>query len=243
MSNGQDKTNGNTNAHPDDYWAVYWRNHARLHSADPHFQVGRTVGGVSIDALKWEFHLGEIERALSLQPHDTLLDLCAGNGMISMPLSLKCKSTTAVDISDALLQNIDTQQYPSIAVLVGDLRSMDLPPQSFSKGLMYGALQYFNEGETIGVFETIYNVLQRQGEFLIGDIPDIDRLFQFHRKPEWVRAYFDSVKAGTPAVGYWFKQEVLLALAHYVGFGNAKVVYQHPDLLNSHYRFDLLLTK
>ncbi len=233
MSNGQTA----------DYWALYWRNRDRLKSDDPHFQVGRTVGGVPIDAQNWEFHLGEIESALSLQPHDTLLDLCAGNGMISMPLSLKCKATTVVDISEALLQNIDVQEYPTIEVLVGDLRSIALPPQSFSKGLMYGALQYFNERETIGVFETIYNALMPRGEYLIGDIPDIDRLFQFYRKPEWVRVYFDSIKAGTPAVGHWFKQEVLMSLAHHVGFGSAKVIYQHPNLLNSHYRFDLLLTK
>lgn len=235
--------NTDDNALVADYWATYWRNHERVRSEDMHFQVGRTVGGVAIDADQWAFQLSEIDRVLNLQPTDTLLDLCAGNGMISVPLSLKCRETTAVDISDGLLKQIDTQNFPAIDVVVADVRSVALRSQHYSKGLLYFALQYFNERETIGVFRTIYDALMPQGRFLVGDIPDIDRLFQFHRKPEWVSAYFESVETGKPVVGHWFKQDILLALARHVGFSHAAVLQQHPSMPNTHYRFDLLLTK
>ena len=226
-----------------DYWTTFWTSDQRIEADDLHYQVGRTINGIPIEQQKWQFHLNEIEQTLHLNPHDTLLDLCAGNGLITMPLSLKCRSTTAVDISNTLLEKIDTRLYPSITVITDDVRNVSLPFKAFSKGVMYGALQYFSERETIGIFETIYRSLMQGGTFLIGDIPDIDRLFVFHSKPEWVKAYFDSVKNNTPAVGTWFKKEILMELAKYVGFSKAEIRSQHPDLINSHYRFDLLLTK
>ena len=225
------------------YWADYWTTNQIINNENPHSQVGRTVNKIPIDKQKWQFHLNEIEQKLDLGPGDNLLDLCAGNGLITMPLSLRCKSVTAVDISSTLLEKIDTSSYPNITLVTGDVRNVDFPSGVFSKGLMYGALQYFSEREAIGVLELIYRSLMTGGSFLIGDIPDIDRLFVFYNKPEWLRAYFDSVKANTPAVGTWFKKEILLEMAKYVGFSDMAILDQHPDLINSHYRFDLLLTK
>lgn len=226
-----------------DYWTSYWTTNQIIESENPQCQVGRTVNKVPIEQQKWQFHLNEIEQTLHLARSDTLLDLCAGNGLITMPLSLKCKSVTAVDISSALLEKINTRLYPSITVIAADVRKVDLPAETFSKGLMYGALQYFSERDAIGIFDKIYQSMMQGGTFLIGDIPDIDRLFVFYSKPEWVKAYFDSVRTNTPAVGTWFKKEILVGMAKYVGFSDAVVLSQHPDLINSHYRFDLLLTK
>jgi hypothetical protein len=73
-----------------------------------------------------------------------------------------------------------------------------VPAEAFPKRLLYCALQHFKERETINIFDTICRSLMPGGTFLIGDIPDIDRLFVFFSKPEWVKAYFDSVKNNTP---------------------------------------------
>ncbi|MDO8206577.1 MAG: class I SAM-dependent methyltransferase [Gallionella sp.] len=233
----------NSAEHKNDYWINFWTTNYIIENTDPQCQIGRTVNKIPIDPQKWQFHLSEIEKTLQLCPDDTLLDLCAGNGLITIPLSLKCRSVTAVDISNTLLNRIDTCLYSNITVVTGDARKINLPVETFSKGVMYFALQFFSERETIGIFETIYQSLMRGGTFLIGDILDIDRLFIYHNKPEWVTAYFDSVKNDTPAVGTWFKKEILVKMAKYVGFSDAAILSQHPDLINSHYRFDLLLTK
>lgn len=233
----------NLSEQKNDYWTNYWTTHSIIDNENPHCQVARTVNKVPIDQQQWQFHLSEIEKILALNSDDTLLDLCAGNGLITMPLSLRCRSVTAVDISKTLLEKIDISLYPSITVTIGDVRNISFPTETFSKGIMYCALQHFSERETIGIFETIYQTLTQSGSFLIGDIPDIDQLFVFHSKPEWVKAYFDSVKTNTPAVGTWFKKEILLEMANYIGFSDARILSQHPDLINSHYRFDLLLTK
>lgn len=226
-----------------DYWASYWKTKQVIEGENPHCEVERTVNKIPIDHQRWQLLLNEIEHALDLNRSDTLLDLCAGNGLITMPLSLECQSVTVVDISETLLEKIDTNLYPFITVVTADVRNVNLPVEKFSKGLMYAALQYFSERETIGIFDTIYQSLIQGGSFLVGDIPDIDRLFFFYKKPEWVKAYFDSLKTSTPAVGTWFKKEILVEMAKYVGFSNAEIINQHPDLINSHYRFDLLLKK
>jgi ubiquinone/menaquinone biosynthesis C-methylase UbiE len=225
------------------YWAHYWTTKQMSVNDDPQKQVERTVNNMPIDQQKWAFTLKEIERVLNLTASDTFLDLCAGNGMIARPFALKCRELTAVDISDVLLKNIDEDIYPTVTVIVGDARNVSLPAEAFSKGVMYAALQYFNEREAIGIFNTIYKSMKPGGLFLIGDIPDIDRLFAFYNKPEWVTAYFDSVRNGIPAVGTWFKKEILVKMAKYIGFGNAEIISQQPELINSHCRFDLLLTK
>lgn len=226
-----------------EYWTSYWTSNPIIEDADPQCQVGRTINKIPISPHKWAFQLSEIERVLDIRQNDTLLDLCAGNGLIAMPLSLKCGSVTAVDISEILLKKIDCKSYPSITLIVSDARNVVLPPEFFSKGVLYYALQYFNERETIGIFQSIYQSLRQGGRFLIGDIPDIDRLFTFYNKPEWVCAYFNSVRNGTSAVGTWFKKEILMEMARYVGFRKAVLLTQHPDLINSHYRFDILLEK
>jgi len=226
-----------------DYWKNYWSNIEVYDNDNLHSQVERTVNKVPIDEKKWQFTLSEIVKAIDLQFSDEILDLCSGNGLISVPFSQKCKSVIAVDISESLLDKIDITKYANISILAGDARKISLGDECFSKGVMYSSLQHFSERETIGIFNAIYRSLKTSGIFLVGDIPDLDRLFNFYSKPEWEKAYFDSLKNNTPAVGTWFKKEVLIKMAIYTGFSDAIIIDQHPNLINSHCRFDLLLTK
>jgi len=226
-----------------DYWKNYWSNVEVSDNDNLHSQVERTVNKVPIDEKKWQFTLSEIAKAIDLQLSDEILDLCSGNGLISVPLSQKCKSVTAVDISETLLSKIDITKYTNISIIAGDARRINLGEENFSKGVMYSSLQHFSERETIGIFRAICRSLRTGGIFLVGDIPDLDRLFNFYSKPEWEKAYFDSLMSNAPAVGTWFKKEVLVKMAMYAGFSDAKIISQHLDLINSHCRFDLLLTK
>ncbi|MBF0146999.1 MAG: class I SAM-dependent methyltransferase [Magnetococcales bacterium] len=227
----------------DQYWEQFWNTNVALSHENPHSQVLRTVHKVPIDEQKWQFHLDEIEKTLTLAPDDTLLDLCAGNGLIAIPFSKKCRSVVAVDFSKKLLEKIHSGRHDSIQVILEDVRKVDLPNLAFSKGLLYGGLQYFSEREVLLIFEKIFASLMPGGVFLVGDVPDIDLFFSFYNKPEWVRACFDAMKSNTTSIGTWFKREILLEMARYVGFGQAKIINQHPGMINSRYRFDLLLIK
>ena len=227
----------------DNFWVQYWTSNPMFDRDSPQAQVARTVLGVPIDEQQWQLQLAEISRKLQPGPDDVLLELCAGNGLIAKPLSRLCRSVTAVDVSAALLERIERTEYPNIDVLLGDIRTVALPAEAYSKGVMYTSLQYFSEREVIGIMETIHAAMKPGGIFLIGDVPDMDRMFRFYCKPEWVAAYFESLRSSKPAMGTWFKRDFLIEMARWVGFSAVVAVDQPAQLITSHYRFDLILTR
>ena len=225
------------------FWDDYWMSGELLEQENELAQVGRTVNRVPVDRAQWQRQVEAIADMLELQPEDEVLDLCAGNGLIARPISKKCRSVTAVDISEALLSRIDAFKYPNIEVVVEDLRSVKLPSGRFSKGLMYGALQYFSDAEVLGLFDKIRDSLREKGLFLVGDILDLDRLLDFYNTPERVRAYLDSLRDRSPGIGFWFKREILVEMGRYAGFSKVQALNQQSAMTNSHYRFDLLLVR
>lgn len=226
-----------------DYWVKFWNDERILQRGNMQQQVGRTINKVPIDDARWDYTLAQIDNILKVGPDDHLLDLGAGNGLISKPFSKKCRSVTAVDISSGLLNQIDRKEFPNIDVVIGDARTVQFAERSFSKGAMYTVLQHFTEKETIHIFESVHTWLVPGGTFLIGDIPDVDRLWTFFNTPERVNAYFNSIRHETPILGTCFKRDFLEKLAMYTGFSAYATLDQDPELINAHYRFDLKLVK
>ncbi len=226
-----------------DYWVKFWNNDRILHSGNMQHQVGRRINKIPIDDARWDYTLAQIDNILKVGPDDHLLDLGAGNGLISKPFSKKCRSVTAVDISSGLLNQIDRKEFPNIEVVIGDVRDIQFAERSFSKGIMYFVLQHFTEEEAIHIFGSVHSWLVPGGMFFIGDIPDVDRRWTFFNTPERVNAYFNSIRHETPILGTWFKRDFLEKLARYSGFSSCAILDQDPKLINAHYRFDLSLVK
>ena len=226
-----------------DYWKKYWNENPAIHSGSPQQQVTRTKNKVPIEDGLWDYTLAGIEKALELRSEDTLLDLGAGNGLVSVPFSRKCRAVVAVDISSALAGRIDTSAHRNISVVVGDIMDLEFGENSFTKGIMYSVLQHFSERDTVRIFEHIHRWLVPGGIFFIGDIPDVDCLWDFFDTPEREKAYFDSIRHESPVVGTWFKRSFLYKLACSAGFSKCEVLDQDPALFNAHYRFDLKLVK
>jgi 2-polyprenyl-3-methyl-5-hydroxy-6-metoxy-1,4-benzoquinol methylase len=90
-----------------DYWVTYWQGDCILQRRNLPMQVDRTVNQVPINDARWDYTLAAIDNLLKVGKDDHLLDLGAGNGLISKPFSKKCCSVTAVDISSGLLNQID----------------------------------------------------------------------------------------------------------------------------------------
>lgn len=227
----------------EDYWIKFWNENQILKSDNPQLQVGRSINKVPIEDKKWKYTLDFIESKLNLTSSDHLLDLCAGNGLISMPLSKKCEQVTAVDISNELIKKINTQKHPKIKTIVSDARKLDFPKQSFSKVILYFALQHFTEQETIRLMEKVYKWLRPDGLFFIGDIPDSKKLWTFFNTPARQKTYFDSLKFNRPIIGTWFSKKFLCNAAICSGFSECNIIIQSKELINHHYRFDLLLKK
>lgn len=226
----------------ENYWKQYWNKSAIIFSSDYQIQVGRTINKIPVSNEIWKFTLKHIENQLKIESEDQLLDLCCGNGLISAPLSLKCKSVTAVDVSKPLLK-IFPRNYKNIKIINADIRRLNFKPSCFSKVLIYFAIQHFSERETFLLIQHVYKWLKPNGICLIGDIPDQSKIWDFFDTKERSAAYFKSIKNGKPIIGNWFNKSFFLHAAEILGYHQVKVFEQPKKLINSHYRFDVILNK
>jgi cyclopropane fatty-acyl-phospholipid synthase-like methyltransferase len=184
-----------------------------------------------------------IINSLDLNPSDIVLDLCCGNGLITQMLSEKCKSVTAIDISEELINQIDVEKYQNIETMVSDIRDVEFEKDAFSKIIIYAGIQYLSYKETILLFRAVFKWLQTNGIVYIGDIPDINRIWRFYNNTERESIYFNSIVDETPIVGTWYSQDFLKKMAQYCGFKNVKIIHQHKDMIYSHFRFDMHIRK
>lgn len=226
-----------------EYWKRYWATNNIIKRKNPQAQVGRTINKIPVSQPIWEYTLEFISSKIKLNKNDVILDLCAGNGLIAIPFSVKCKSVTAVDISKPLLNRINTDIYKNIIKIKSDILSIDFPDKSFNKVILYFALQHFNEKESLIIFKKVYNWLTDKGVFYIGDVPDADKIWQYFNTKDREKAYFESIIDERPIIGSWFTKEFIIKAALHLNYSSVKIVKQPVNLVNSHYRFDVILHK
>jgi len=184
---------------------------------------------------------------MQLNEASSVLELCCGNGVWTLPLSKRVKQITAVDFSKPLLgvlaAELARQNITNVTVKMEDVVAMALdghPP--YTHVFLYFALQHFSERETVLLFEKAHALLKHTGGmFYIGGIPDRLKLWDFANTREYEKIYFDEVKHETPSIGTWFIQEDLVRLADYAGFSSCERIALPGWQMNSHFRFDLKL--
>lgn len=225
----------------EDYWVKFWQQNGIVHKPTPHEKVGRTINGVPIQDEEWAVVLDDLQRQLNLNEHDDLLDIGAGSGVISIPFSKVVKSTTAVDISEVLLQEM--AGIEAIKTIHADARELDFEAGSFSKIIIYFAIQHFSEEETAALLQKAFRWLRPGGMLFIGDVPDVERRFAFFNTPERFGKYFQSLIDQAPIIGTWFHGDFFTQAGKYVGFSEIMVKNQPPHYINAHYRFDVLMKK
>jgi len=227
-----------------DYWPEFWRQHGRKSvDADEHNQVLRTKNKAPIENERWQQTLSYILEQLVLKEDDDVLDLCCGNGLITKQIANNCRSVTCVDIASELVEKIDVNQYPNITPMVGDIREIDLQPDSYDKILIYAAIQYLDHAETVEWFELMYMALRDDGMIFIGDIPDRSRLWFFFDSSEREAVHFERTKSREAIVGTWFEQNWLLKLAQYAGFRDVEIMPQPEYMIYADYRYDMRVSK
>lgn len=230
-----------------EYWQEYWNVFPLDNVGDLQRQVGRTRNKKTVTSELWDRTLGFVWENMEITPVSQVLELCCGNGMLTLPLARRVKSVTAIDYSvplmDALAKQLDVESIGNVTTITGDVNKMDIPEEKFSHVLMYFAIQHFSEKDAIILFERVIKTLKRGGRFYIGDIPDRAKLWEFANTDDYASMYFNSVKSGVPAIGSWFLHDDLLKLSKWAGFSNAEIITQPEYQINSRYRFDLLAIK
>ena len=224
-------------------WRGFWESIGERTSRDDHFgQVGRTVGGKPVSSEQTPLLVEAIRQALELEPSDVLLDLCCGNGLITVALAPLCRWIVAADFS---LELIDTarERFSAANIVylhraVEELEAGDFTHGAPTKVCMNGALQHFTEAGLNEVLTTIGRLRNDRLVLSFTDVPDADRLSAFYDSPERRAAYERRRAEGSDAMGTWWSREHLAAIMEAAGY-EVSFPPHDPRRFTSHYRFDL----
>lgn len=226
------------------YWKRFWNENKIVSSPNPQIQVGRTVHGIPIDSQPWIDTVNFIMKQLSLpQNKGSALDLCCGNGSLTKPLSERTDQVTAIDFSTALLTELKNMRLNNVDIICEDVLTVSLPPDTFDSILFYFAIQHFTVKQALMIIQKLYLSAKSGSITYIGDIPDVDRRWDFFYTPEYRERYFSSLLEDKPIIGTWFEKRMLCYYCEQIGFSSVQVIEQPDFMINHHYRFDLLLKK
>ena len=232
----------------DNYWENLWnQKQPAATPQDKLMQVRRTLHGQPITQDEVAFIRSSLLAALALESEDRVLDLCCGNGLLTLDLAQRARSVVAVDFARPLLASLGEELAGSglrnVTVLCEDAMKADFAAGTFSKVVMAGALQHFSLAQTVTLFSRLATWLAPGGRLLVTDIPDQSRQWAFHDTPERAAAHFRALEAGTPILGTWFSPEWLERLARFAGFSQVQIQTQPPQRSCAGYRLDLLAGK
>jgi cyclopropane fatty-acyl-phospholipid synthase-like methyltransferase len=224
-------------------WRAYFNSLGeRVGPQDLFRQVGRTIGGEPMNDQQILFLVEDTCAALDLNAGDCLLDLCCGNGQVTVQLAAVCSSTVAVDASEFLIDVARRYRPPAVQYVncsVTELTIAQLGGWRPSKICMLAALQHFTVTSLTQLIRALGAITGHGVPLYFADVPDVDHLFDFYNTRERRADYERRKAAGTEAIGTWWSTGHLAELFASHGY-SAEVRNQDRRRSGTHYRFDLL---
>jgi SAM-dependent methyltransferase len=181
---------------------------------------------------------------LSLTPNDVILDLACGNGALSSYLFDKCAGLVGIDISPYLIEiaQKDFARPPNYGFVAEDAVSYLMNQDEnavFTKGLIYGAFQYFPRDDAVAILKALRERCPRVQKVFIGNIPNRARVDRFFGHPNPAASELNDHEA---RIGVWYVPEELAELARTAGW-LASYSYMPAKFEASNYRFDMTLAR
>ena len=225
----------------EDYWTKFWSEYDfDSNSTDEQSQVFRTRDRVPIKKPAWEHTVNLVANHMQFKSHDTLLDICCGNGLFTQAFSALVESISAVDISDRLIDTLKAKNIANVDAFSDDVRNITFPAASFSKTLWYAGIQYLPESDIVNFLKKLRIWMKPNGVLLIGDIPDYQKIWDYFNTPDRIAAYFDGISSQKPIIGTWLDSEWIVSLCLYAGFEKVEVIQQDSKLIYSDFRYDVI---
>jgi SAM-dependent methyltransferase len=123
---------------------------------------------------------------MNLEPGMELLDLCCGQGRISVPLVEKGLKVTGYDYSEYLMgeaRKLADKQKVELDLVQGDMRGLDYEEKFDAVINMFTAFGYFqDESENDLVLQNVARALKPGGHFIIEVINGLSMLIEFQPK-------------------------------------------------------------
>ena len=224
------------------FWINHYNSDSVVGNKNLQQNVGRTQGGNPISDEDWSKSIEYIKSQIDLKKSDDILEVCCGNGMVVGELSKSCKRAKGVDYSDKLLKQL-IKKYPHIACFCENVLEYNFEYNAHNKVILYFAAQHFDERDLLILIKRMIYTTKQNGTILIGDIPNESEKWNYIQKPEHKSDYFDRILNGTPMIGNWYSKDWFLALNHYLPNVKVEVMDQPNFMINSNWRFDVIIKK
>jgi ubiquinone/menaquinone biosynthesis C-methylase UbiE len=222
-------------------WRELWARNAQ--KADEHAQVSR-ITKEKISKEQLDQIAAYIAKQIDLRKEDRLLDLCCGNGIITLRLAEFCDTIVGVDFSPEQIRNAKNRQVPNVDFIQGDAMKVDeIINEPFDKIVCHFSFQYFDSfRKGFTVLQKMKSILKPGGCIFLGDIPDYDKKGIFF--PLWIPRLRHEARRilGREPMGKFWKKKSLNRMARKLKL-EGKVVEQSPDMFYAHYRYDYILYK
>lgn len=226
-------------------WERHWHNFpAAAGEQDFLRQVGKTLHGQPISSAQFSLLLEEVMQLLDLRPHDSLLDLCCGNGLITARIAENCRFVAGVDYSTPLIRIANKfHARPNIAYHLGSVLDLANLPQAawspINKAYMYEALQHFTPSQLEVLLETLHVNCPALERIVFFSVPDRAFRWRFYNNPRRKLVYLLRTISATEQIGTWWDRAALQRTASRHGY-RCRFFPQPPGLHTSHYRMDVV---
>jgi len=225
-----------------DYWSEHWKTHSKLDEKHPQLQVARTKEGKIISNNNWQKTVQSIFKIIQIKENQIVLDLCCGNGLLSKELAWNCKKVVSVDYSQELLDKFVTKAG-NIEKMQSNALNVQFDNNNFDVIIIYFAIQHFTEQEAIELIGKCKNWLKPGGKLLVGDIPELEKKWEFYSTKKYRVNYISSIIKDEPIIGTWFSREFYKSVGEYYNFSETNIIDQEEFMINHNIRFDVLYEK
>ena len=226
-------------------WRATWDRWPRKFDGHDHLrQVGKTVDGIPIAHEQIDLIAIEIRNQLRLRPTDVLLDLCCGNGLITARLAKFCHSVVGVDFSRPLIDIARRDHMPANVSYhidqVPDLDGLPALDRSFTRILMYDALQYFGPEDLQGLLIRLDTLADDDCLMMFGGVPHRPDRMRLHGSA-WEKFRYAYYRlTGRDRLGSWWRDEDFRRATAQAG-REYRLHRQRPDLYNASFRVDVTI--
>ncbi len=227
------------------YWKNFWKQYRTKDvecEDDLYFQVGKTINRKPIAQECFQWMIQDIAEHLDLQPHDHLLEICCGNGLLTLPLSHHVSFVYAFDFTENLIDAaVKYRSRENIAYKVGDAKQDHIKLFNYtglpSKILMNDSLGYFEPSD---LKEMIQRLKIHARLFYLTGVPCDGLKWNFYNTPERVRRYEELLRTQdkyNDGMGRWWGIDEFKNISHGCGV-ECSVWCQPPEI--STYRINVL---
>lgn len=223
----------------------FYKEHPKTCSPDDFWgQVKRTVNGTPVTQDQIDMIVDAVVKQLHLEPEDTLLDLCCGNGALSTLLFKNCKGGLGVDFSEYLISiaNRFFDSPPNQTYILQDaiiFCEKPITPEKYTKMVCYGSFPFIEHERAQLLLKLLNTNFANLQKIFIGNCPDKNLLTDFYGD----RPFIPGVENNPDSpIGIWRTQEEFIFLANSCGW-QATIHKMPMQYYASHYRYDVILTR